>query len=208
MKPCDTGTAHEACARAAHEVNRAYCLAIGDGSQPSWENAPDWQKVSALKGVVTALAGATPRESHEAWRAEKERDGWVYGETKDPAAKKHPCMVPYDALPPEQREKDMLFLCAVRPMARALGLEVTYPPTDEGTELIVRVANSSNVDEIAYDERSKKCRVRFKGGGFYESNGTLEPEEFGAFARARSKGEHFAKHLKARGFSKVEGAAS
>ena len=30
----------EACARAAHEANRAYCLALGDTSQPSWDDAP------------------------------------------------------------------------------------------------------------------------------------------------------------------------
>ena len=33
----------EACARASHEANRAYCLAIGDASLAPWEQAPDWQ---------------------------------------------------------------------------------------------------------------------------------------------------------------------
>src|SRR5438105_262770 len=36
----------EACARAAHEVNRAYCLALGDASQVAWEDAPEWQRSS------------------------------------------------------------------------------------------------------------------------------------------------------------------
>lgn len=38
----------EQTAKTAHEVNRAYCLSIGDISQPSWEDAPDWQKKSAV----------------------------------------------------------------------------------------------------------------------------------------------------------------
>ncbi len=30
----------EACARSAHEANRAYCIALGDLSQPAWDDAP------------------------------------------------------------------------------------------------------------------------------------------------------------------------
>jgi hypothetical protein len=35
-------------AKACHEVNRVYRASIGDNSQTTWENAPDWQKRSAL----------------------------------------------------------------------------------------------------------------------------------------------------------------
>lgn len=55
----------EAAARAAHEANRAYCLALGDTSQPAWDDAPEWQRTSAMKGVEGALAGNSPRQSHE-----------------------------------------------------------------------------------------------------------------------------------------------
>lgn len=112
----------EACARAAHEVNRAYCLAIGDDSQPSWESAPDWQTSSAIHGVEGVLDGNTPEQSHSSWLEEKARTGWKYGPAKDPAKKEHPCFVPYDRLPPEQRVKDVLYVHTVREMARALGL--------------------------------------------------------------------------------------
>lgn len=44
----------DAAARAAHEVNRAYCIALGDTSQPSWDEAPEWQRESAKKGVQGA----------------------------------------------------------------------------------------------------------------------------------------------------------
>ncbi len=111
----------EACARAAHEANRAYCIAIGDDSQPSWERAPDWQQSSARNGVDGALAGNTPEQSHEIWLAEKVATGWKYGPVKDPDLKEHPCMVPYADLPAEQRAKDALFLAVVRAVASALG---------------------------------------------------------------------------------------
>lgn len=38
-------------ARVAHEVNRAYCQSLGDKSQARWEEAPQWQRDSAVAGV-------------------------------------------------------------------------------------------------------------------------------------------------------------
>lgn len=111
----------EACARAAHEVNRAYCFAIGDTSQPSWDDAPDWQKSSARNGVVGALQGNSPEQSHESWLQEKAYNGWTYGPVKDPDKKEHPCFVPYAELPPEQRAKDALFVSTVRTVGAVCG---------------------------------------------------------------------------------------
>lgn len=111
----------EACARAAHEANRAYCFALGDRSQPSWDEAPDWQRESALAGVDGVLAGNTPEQSHEGWLELKRRDGWRFGTAKDPVAKTHPCFVPYAELSAAQRQKDHLFVAVVRAMASACG---------------------------------------------------------------------------------------
>ena len=103
-----------------HEINRAYCAATGDHSQPPWPEAPEWQKASAIQGVEAALADPDlkPEDSHVGWMAQKEADGWRYGPVKDPERKEHPCMIPYDRLPPEQRVKDHLFLAVVRSLAR------------------------------------------------------------------------------------------
>lgn len=111
----------EACARAAHEANRAYCAALGDTSQAPWDDAPEWQKSSARNGVVGALNGNTPEQSHESWLAEKAATGWKYGPVKDPEKREHPCFVPYAGLPPEQRAKDGVFVAVVRAMGAALG---------------------------------------------------------------------------------------
>jgi hypothetical protein len=44
---------------------------------------------------------------------EKKAAGWIYGPVKDPEKKEHPCIVPYDQLPIEQRTKDYLFKAIV-----------------------------------------------------------------------------------------------
>lgn len=101
-------------ARLCHEVNRAYCRSIGDDSQPAWEDAPQWQKDSAINGVEFHLENETTSEqSHENWLKVKEAEGWIYGPVKDPEKKEHPCMVPYNELPIEQRTKDFLFKAIV-----------------------------------------------------------------------------------------------
>ena len=46
----------------------------------------------------------------------KQAHGWKYGPEKDPQAKTHPCIVPYDKLPDEQRDKSRLFVAIVRSM--------------------------------------------------------------------------------------------
>lgn len=106
-------------AEVCHEVNRAYCASLGDLSQPAWADAPDWQRASAVTGVEFSIANpnAPPSASHESWLAEKQRDGWKYGEVKNPEAKEHPCFVPFDELPQEQRAKDYLFQAVVRSLA-------------------------------------------------------------------------------------------
>jgi hypothetical protein len=66
----------EAIAKTCHEVNRVYCASIGDSSQVPWDQAPEWQRTSALKGVNAALFGVTDEELHALWCDEK-RQEWL-----------------------------------------------------------------------------------------------------------------------------------
>ncbi len=114
-----TNLDYESVAAIAHEANRILCRVHGDHSQPEWEDAPDWQYESALDGVQFHLdnPNAGPEASHENWMAVKKATGWTYGEVKDPEAKTHPCMVPFDQLPLDQQAKDHLFRAIVHALA-------------------------------------------------------------------------------------------
>jgi hypothetical protein len=102
-------------AAACHEANRAWCAFNGDNSQLPWEDAPDWQRGSAFNGVLFRLTNlnAPASASHDSWMAQKVAEGWVYGEVKDPEARTHPCMVPFEQLSREQQFKDELFTAIV-----------------------------------------------------------------------------------------------
>ena len=98
-------------ARICHEANRTLCEAQGDFSQMTWNEAQLWQRESAIKGVQFCLDNpeAPASANHESWMAEKIATGWKYGLTKNAEKKEHPCMVPYEQLPDEQKAKDHLF---------------------------------------------------------------------------------------------------
>lgn len=135
-------------AEACHEVIRAYCdFATPEAPFLSWEEAPAWQRKSSIAQAKIHLENPDmgPEASHEAWMKEKRDDGWVLGPDKDAEKKEHPCMVPFEKLPPEQQAKDVLFREVVRAMAAKLGvatpakvvefshdLRYPQPPEEEG----------------------------------------------------------------------------
>lgn len=116
----------EQAAKVCHEANRAYCETLGDHSQPSWDNAPAWQKDSARDGVKFHFAHyeklgtvGSPGASHLRWLEQKRAAGWTYGPVKDPAKKEHPCFVEYEKLPLDQRLKDYIFAAICKAFAES-----------------------------------------------------------------------------------------
>jgi hypothetical protein len=71
------GSQLEFVAEVVHSMNKRYCETHSDNSQPSWNDAPEWQKQSARNGVKYFITnpGVTPEETHVSWMSEKEADG-------------------------------------------------------------------------------------------------------------------------------------
>ena len=113
-----------AIAKICHQANKAYCESLGDNSQEDWNYAPQWQRDSAVKGVEFHAENynTSPSDSHESWMKEKTEQGWKYGPIKDVEKKEHPCYVPYNELPTEQRVKDYIFHAIVRAMVYDSGM--------------------------------------------------------------------------------------
>lgn len=63
-------------------------------------------------------------EEHEDWMHGKERFGWVYNPVRDDALKHHDCLLPWEELPQDQREKDRNAARNVVRLANIAGMKV------------------------------------------------------------------------------------
>lgn len=59
-----------------------------------------------LPNVLNSLAENIAKNVHEVWSEGRMKDGWMYGEERNDAEKKHPCLVPYEELSEEEKEYD------------------------------------------------------------------------------------------------------
>ena len=98
-----------------HETNKTYCETLEDDSQKPWLETSDEFRQSTRDGVWAIIEGRVqkPEDSHNSWLENRKQNGWVWGPEKKVEAKIHPCMVPFEKLPPDQQMKDRLFLAIV-----------------------------------------------------------------------------------------------
>ena len=61
---------------------------------------------------------------HEVWAKARMDEGWTYGEKRDDIHKKHPCLVPYDELPEEEKEYDRNTAMNTINMVKKLGFRI------------------------------------------------------------------------------------
>lgn len=59
-----------------------------------------------IEPSLNALVEALAENVHDTWARGRMDQGWTYGPTRDDAAKKHPCLVPYAELPESEKEYD------------------------------------------------------------------------------------------------------
>ena len=61
---------------------------------------------------------------HEVWSAGRLSDGWTWGETRDDAHLKTPCLVPYSELPEREKDYDRMTAMETLKLIIKLGYEI------------------------------------------------------------------------------------
>lgn len=61
---------------------------------------------------------------HENWSAGRIAEGWTFGELRDDAEKKTPCLVPYDELDEGEKEFDRVTALETLKLIVALGYKI------------------------------------------------------------------------------------
>lgn len=109
----------ETIAQLVHETLSSWARIRGMPAYPSWEDAEDWMRASTLESVEHVLQhpNADPGAQHVQWMEQKQKDGWVWGETKDADAKTHPMLVPFAQLPDDERAKDAIIISLAKALS-------------------------------------------------------------------------------------------
>ena len=88
---------------------------------PNSEDTKTIQIPEELKPLVEEMS----KNVHEVWSAGRMKDGWTYGEERNDAEKKHPCLVPYEQLSEEEKEYDRNTSVETIKLILKLGFKIT-----------------------------------------------------------------------------------
>jgi len=62
---------------------------------------------------------------HEIWAETRISQGWIYGEQRNDELKTHPCLIPYEELPEEEREYDRNTSIGTLKLIMKLGFKIS-----------------------------------------------------------------------------------
>lgn len=88
----------------------------------------------ALSPEVLHLVEELAEHNHDIWALGRMAEGWTYGPARDDAAKRHPCLVAYDALSEAEKDYDRRAAMESLKAVLALGYRILPPGASAGDE--------------------------------------------------------------------------
>lgn len=74
---------------------------------------------------LTELVEAMAKNVHEVWAETRIAQGWSYGPERNDQLKHHPCLIPYEELPEEEREYDRNTAIGTLKLIQKLGFKIS-----------------------------------------------------------------------------------
>ena len=78
-----------------------------------------------LPEELSQLAEQMAKNVHEIWAQTRIAQGWTFGSERNDAEKKHPCLVPYEELPEEEKEYDRNTSIGTLKLIMKLGFKIS-----------------------------------------------------------------------------------
>ena len=78
-----------------------------------------------LPEELELLAEQMAKNVHEVWAETRISQGWTYGEQRNDELKTHPCLVPYEELPEEEKEYDRNTSIGTLKLIMKLGFKIS-----------------------------------------------------------------------------------
>lgn len=77
-----------------------------------------------LDGDLEELQEAIAENAHDVWAKARKKEGWSYGKERNDTNKKHPDLVPYTALPDNEKEYDRIMAFNTIKLVKKLGFDI------------------------------------------------------------------------------------
>ena len=84
-----------------------------------------------LPEELEQLVEQMSKNVHEVWSETRISQGWTYGEQRNDELKTHPCLVPYEDLPEEEKEYDRNTSVGTLKLIMKLGFNISRIPEQE-----------------------------------------------------------------------------
>ena len=78
-----------------------------------------------LPAELDELVEKIAKNVHEVWAQSRMEQGWTYGEERNDVLKTHPCLVPYEELPEEEKAYDRDTALGTLRLITKLGFKIT-----------------------------------------------------------------------------------
>jgi len=79
----------------------------------------------ALPKELEELVEEMSKNVHEVWAETRIKQGWTYGEQRNDELKTHPCLLPYEDLPEEEKEYDRNTSIGTLKLIMKLGFKIS-----------------------------------------------------------------------------------
>ena len=74
---------------------------------------------------LEVLVEKMSKNVHEVWAETRVSQGWTYGEQRNDELKTHPCLIPYEELPEEEKEYDRNTSIGTLKLIMKLGFKIS-----------------------------------------------------------------------------------
>lgn len=74
---------------------------------------------------LEVLVEQMSKNVHEVWAETRVSQGWTYGEQRNDVLKTHPCLIPYEELPEEEKEYDRNTSIGTLKLIMKLGFKIS-----------------------------------------------------------------------------------
>lgn len=77
-----------------------------------------------LPAELELLVEQMSKNVHEVWAENRISQGWTYGEKRNDELKTHPCLIPYEDLPEDEKEYDRITSIGALKLIMKLGFKI------------------------------------------------------------------------------------